>query len=188
MRRPRPMTAARVAFAARRYLERYITSSSHLRELLREKVRREARALGTDPEQWYPLVDTEITRLIESGALDDQRFATDRTRSLHRRGSSAHRIRSALRSKGLPSDVITQALGDLSEEHEGSIEEPDLAAARTFARKRRLGPFRRSPVDEEGRKRELGKMVRAGFSWSIARQIVDENPASDAPEEDEEDE
>jgi regulatory protein len=174
MRRPRPITAARLTNIARHYLERYVTSSAHLRDLLRERVRKEARALEVEPEQWYPLVDEEIARLLEAGVLDDERYAADRARSLFNRGSSQPRIRAGLRSKGLSSEIIDQTLTELQEQkQEEGVEEPDLVAACTFARKRRLGPWRTGPIDEEGRQKELGKLVRAGFGWSVARRVVD---------------
>lgn len=174
MRRPRPITANRLANIARHYLERYVTSSAHLRDLLRERVRKAAVALEVDPAQWYPLVDAEIDKLVQSGALDDERFAVDRARSLQRRGSSKPRIRAGLRSKGLPSEIIDTAIERIDQEkQEEGIDEPDLAAACIFARKRRLGPWRSSPVDEEGRQKELAKLVRAGFGWGLARRVVD---------------
>jgi regulatory protein len=174
MRKPRPITSTRLANIARHYLERYVTSSSHLRDLLRERVRKEAHALSVEPEQWYPLVDDEIAKLLAAGALDDERYASDRARSLFRRGSSQPRIRAGLRSKGLSSEIIDTAIEHLHEEQqEEGVEEPDLVAACTYARKRRLGPWRTGSVDDEGRQRELAKLVRAGFPWSVARRVVD---------------
>ena len=185
MRRPRPMTAGRIRFAAERYLERYMTSSSHLRDLLRERVRREAQALGADPEPWYELVDNEIAVRLASGALDDQRYATDRARRLQRRGSSPSKIRAALRTKGLSGEVTDTALDEVRGELEDEgIEDPEMSAALTFARKRKLGRFRVRAADREEKQREIGKLVRAGFGFGVARQIVDEDP--DLPDESDE--
>ena len=47
--------------------------------------------------------------------------------------------------------------------------DPDLAAACAFARRRRLGPFRRSAADHA---RELGSFARAGFSRRVAEAVL----------------
>ncbi len=49
---------------------------------------------------------------------------------------------------------------------------PDLAAAFTLARRRRLGPFRLA-AREENRQRDMAVLGRAGFSFEIARKIVE---------------
>ena len=46
---------------------------------------------------------------------------------------------------------------------------PDLAAACAFARRRRLGPFRRAAADHA---RELGTFARAGFSRRVAEAVL----------------
>jgi regulatory protein len=47
--------------------------------------------------------------------------------------------------------------------------DPDLAAACAFARRRRLGPFRRAAADHA---RELGAFARAGFSRRVAEAVL----------------
>jgi len=47
--------------------------------------------------------------------------------------------------------------------------DPDLAAACAFARRRRLGPYRRGAGD---RVKELAAFARAGFSRDAARAVL----------------
>jgi regulatory protein len=47
--------------------------------------------------------------------------------------------------------------------------DPNLAAACAFARRRRLGPFRRGPAD---RARELAAFARAGFARREAEAVL----------------
>jgi len=47
--------------------------------------------------------------------------------------------------------------------------EPDLAAACRFARRRRLGPYRRGAAD---RQRELAAFARAGFDRRTAERVL----------------
>ena len=48
--------------------------------------------------------------------------------------------------------------------------DPDLAAACTFARRRRLGPYRRA--GEGDRAKELGAFARAGFARAVAEALL----------------
>ena len=49
----------------------------------------------------------------------------------------------------------------------------DDDAARVFARRRRLGPYRTGGKRDERRDKDLAAMCRAGFSFEIARRIID---------------
>jgi regulatory protein len=44
----------------------------------------------------------------------------------------------------------------------------ELAAVRSLARRRRIGPFRRGPSEPEILRRELGVLARAGFAQEVA--------------------
>ena len=53
--------------------------------------------------------------------------------------------------------------------------DPELEAARAYARRRRLGPWRTKPDDSwERRQKELASMARAGFSFGVAKQALEE--------------
>ena len=56
---------------------------------------------------------------------------------------------------------------------------PDLAAARVYARKKKLGPYARpmKPHEDADKiyKRHLGSLARAGFSYDVARQVLSES-------------
>ena len=111
-----------------------------------------------------------------AGVLDDRTYATARALSLHRRGASARAIRANLLAKGVPGDLIDEALGALSEE----AAEAELAAAVTYARRRRLGPFRDTDARPEARQKDLAALSRAGFSYGVALKVVDA-PAGGTP-------
>ncbi len=171
MRRPPGrITAAYLQRVTTHYLERYVSSRANLRRLLMERVTRSAAHHGDDVEQGARLVDTELDRLERVGLLNDDRYAADKARAMARRGAGARKIRAALGAKGVPRDGVDAALEALAEEAEG---DPELEAARTFARKRGLGPWRRVPLDDDRRRKELARMGRAGFSFELARRIVD---------------
>jgi regulatory protein len=85
--------------------------------------------------------------------------------SLHRRGESGARIRARLAAKGVESSLAAEAVRSLRAE----TDDPDLAAACAFARRRRLGPYRRAAADSA---RELGAFARAGFPRRVAERVL----------------
>jgi len=97
--------------------------------------------------------------------LDDDAYAAARATSLSRRGDSLRAIRARLMAKGVAGEVVASAVGSLQE----LGPDPDLAAACAFARRRRLGPFRRAASD---RARELAAFARAGFSRRVAVAVL----------------
>jgi regulatory protein len=144
------------------YLGRYASSAANLRRVLRRRLRRHA------PEHMpevSKLIDAIVSRYRESGLLDDAAYAAGRVQSLHRRGQSVKAIRARLAAKGVALADVADAVSGLRAE----ASEPDLSAACAFARRRRLGPFRRAAAD---RARELGAFARAGFSRRVAEAVL----------------
>lgn len=144
------------------YLGRYASSAENLRRVLMRRARRHAPAAA---QQAGVLIEAIVTRYRESGLLDDAAYAAGRVDSLHRRGDSLRMIRARLAAKGVAAADAANAVSGLRDK----APDPDLAAACAFARRRRLGPFRRGAAD---RQRELAAFARAGFSRRIAEAVL----------------
>jgi regulatory protein len=144
------------------YLGRYASSSENLRRVLIRRARRHAPEAA---QQARALIDAIVARYRESGLLDDAAYAAGRVASLHRRGDSLKAIRARLAGKGVSAEVAAEAVSGLRE----TAPDPDIAAACSFARRRRLGPFRRTKAD---RQRELAAFARAGFSRRVAEMVL----------------
>jgi regulatory protein len=127
---------------------------------------------GGEAAEGAALVEAELARLEAAGLLDDARYAADKVRALRRRGASAAKVRATLGAKGLASDDIAEALDAAAGDGD-----PELRAAVTFARRNRLGPWRRDGGDPERRRKELGRLGRAGFPFSVARRVVEAEDA-----------
>lgn len=178
-RGPREATPKYLRNSALYYLQRYASSSAHLRRLLLAKVARSARAHDTDPEDGAEAVEALIAELFGAGLLDDARYATERARILHRRGASARAVRAGLVNKGIEADDIERALADLREE----AAEPELAAALAYARRRRLGPYREAGARAERREKDLAALGRRGFSYDLARRVIETNDLAELEDE-----
>lgn len=177
-RQPLKATPEGLERSALYYLERYDSSSGHLRRLLRRKILLSAQVHGTDPEQGAAAVERLIARLTGLGLLDDARYARERVRSLLARGTSAAMIRAKLRAKSLPAALIEAAL----EADENAGPGRELRAALRYAKRRRLGPYRlenRPGERAERRERDLAALGRQGFDYETARRVIDsEDPAA----------
>tara|TARA_B100001123_G_C15128597_1_gene954335 strand:- start:337 stop:960 length:624 start_codon:yes stop_codon:yes gene_type:complete len=161
-------TPKRLEYVALHYLERYASSSENLRRILLRRVDRSARVHGTDRCEGEAAVEQIIRKFQECGYLNDRVYAEMRVGGLHRRGTSGRAIRHRLALKGVAEDDIEAALEALSEE----VPHPDRHAAIAYARRRRIGPWRLDGR-EKNRERDLAALGRQGFSYEIARWIVE---------------
>lgn len=177
-RQPHRMTPDTLGRVATAHLQRFPCSVRHLRRVLRRKIARSVRHYGDDEAALLAAMEDTIARLDGGALLDDRRFAHARVQTLHRRGRSQRAIRQRLRQQGLDADAIAAALSALAD----VADDPDLAAAARYARRRRLGPYCRDPERRVARRqKDLAALGRQGFSYGIARQVIDAEEPSDLP-------
>ncbi|MDA1023900.1 MAG: RecX family transcriptional regulator [Proteobacteria bacterium] len=166
--KPRKATPRHLENSALYYLQRFATSSENLKRVLMRKVARSAYVHDTDVAESEAFVQDLIARFQRSGLLDDAVFAKGRAETLHRRGNSGRQIRAKLRQKGVADDDIDTALAAL-----GDGGEAELAAALNYAKRRRFGPFAAKRPTPEQREKQLASLARAGFSYDVARRVLE---------------
>jgi regulatory protein len=149
------------------YLGRFSSSAENLRRVLLRRVRRRLAEDREAASRAAPLIDALVARYRASGLVDDAAYAAGRARARLRRGQSLRMIRAGLAAKGVGADDAEAALAALAAE----AGDPDLAAACAFARRRRIGPFRRGDNAGE-RDKELAAFARAGFSRVVAEAVL----------------
>ncbi len=164
-----PPDAASLHEAAVAYLARYGATRATLARALNRRVDRWLRgatgpgaaAQAAAAKRAVPEV---VARLADAGAVNDAAFAHSRARKLARTGHSHRASAAHLAARGVPPDLVRTALPP---------DEPrELAAAVTYLRRRRLGPFRAAEAPPEGRLKDLGSLARAGFSGDLARRAM----------------
>jgi regulatory protein len=167
-RQPKRLSPAYLENAALGHLARYAASVAGLRRVLVRKIDRSLRVHGGDRSDAVASVDELIARLVRRGLLNDGAYAAMKARSLRAAGRSGRAIALKLRTKGVAHDLAAKTVAataaDVSED----------AAARIWARKRRIGPYRRDAASRgDHRQRDLAALARAGFTFSVAKRIVD---------------
>lgn len=172
-RKARIPTEDRLTRQALHYLERYTSSRDNLKRVLERKILRAARDHDREVSEFEPLIDIVLAKCERAGLVDDTRFAEIKVASLRRRGRSRRQIVASLRTKGVAPDLIDKAL-DEAEEIDPS-EDAEEQAARTYARKRCLGPYRTRETTEDLRQKDLAAMCRAGYSYGLAQRILSED-------------
>ncbi len=155
---------------AEHYIARYAPSSTAVSRVLTRAIHRHA---ADDAARWQPVIARLVAEFERQGLLDDHRYACAKAEALRRRGSSAQTIRAKLMQAGLPSECISAALAAADAE----APDAEITAARRLAQRRRFGPYRlrQQPDHKAQREKELRALLRAGFSLSVARQVLDDD-------------
>ncbi|WP_044185568.1 regulatory protein RecX [Hyalangium minutum] len=167
-KKPRKVSPRYLENAALHYLKRYAATVSQLKRVLLRKVDRSLRFHGGDRTEALQWVDALTDKLIRNGLMNDQAYAGQKAQSLRASGRSARVIAQKLRMKGVAPEIVSEKLA------EATAEVSEDAAARIWARKKRLGPFRRDAQSrQENRQRDLAALARAGFSFATAKKIID---------------
>lgn len=151
------------------YVGRYATTQVKLATYLSRKLRER----GWAGEETPP-IDSVVARFVEAGYVDDAAFAAARSGALSRRGFGSRRIGRALSADGIDRDLAA------SFDHD---EEAAFAAAETYARRRRIGPFAQIAGDDSAKRKALSAMIRGGHGFALARRFVDAAPGQ-IPERD----
>jgi len=152
---PTPKTAL---VAAVEILARRLVSTHELRSKLA------AKKLFSPAE-----IDEAVLAVKRMGALHDDFLAEDLARSYRSRGYGPARIRTALRKRGIPNEIIEQALNRNEEEtaSEGPGRSGDAENAFAVLR-RKAAQFRREPDIRKRKAKAVRCLVGRGFSYEDA--------------------
>jgi len=153
------------------YLGRYASTTARLKEVLGRFARR--KLADAEPLQLNEAIDQVVRDCVRNGYVSDHLYAGQKSLSLRRQGRSRRHIEKTLAAKGLDRATITAAL---AEEDADDGEAGEWQAALTHARRRRLGPFAPEKDGQDDpakiRARHLASFARAGFSLTLAQQIL----------------
>ena len=146
--------------AAVHYLGTYSSSVDGLRKTIARRAGR--RFEGITEEEAGQLVEAAVSFCVSNGFVNDETYAESRVAAGLRKGHSRRRIAADLTDKGVAKEVAMSAIGEAD----------DTVAAITFARRRRIGPWRTKELDTKQRQREAAAFARNGFSGDTAYKVI----------------
>ena len=146
------------------YLGRYASTEARLKDVLGRFAKR--KMAEEDPIRMAKLIDDMVVSCRDKGYVNDQFFAEQKTASMRRQGASRLQIKRKLYERGVADQVINQAIHDYDDDQDHDVE---IESALIYARKRRLGPYRKPPIGQtemkEGwQQKHYASLARAGYS------------------------
>ena len=118
------------------------------------------------------MLEDVIQKFTELELLNDQTYTRSFVNSLRRRGKSSRAIKAYLSQKYIAADLIDQTLSEHTQSNFENEAQAEFETALTFARKKRIGPFRGHKEPEF--EKELGKLARAGFTYDTAKRVLED--------------
>lgn len=164
---PKPPTKTRLRNIAFYYLERFESSESNLRAVLRRRIDKyKFFDKAYDPKQAYLWVEEVIEECLKNNFVNDERFAEFKIENYLTAGKSKRYIEQKLKQNGIAENIVNSFLDN------SNYSEFDTAL--NFARKKKIACFRE---DEEARlsyrQKDLATLVRAGFDYDVAKDVLD---------------
>ncbi len=176
-KKPKKISKTYLHNAGLSYLQRFASSTENFRSVMMRKIRRSCAVHETPaPEDAIEMLDALIIRFTELGLLNDREYARMMTASLTRKGLSEKAIYARLKNRGIPKNLVREHLEE--EAHS------DSQAALRFAQRKRIGPFRKSPLPDDPlsrqkqKNKEFSALARAGFDFETARRVLEQDPSS----------
>ena len=166
---PKVPTKARLRNIALYYLERFESSEDNLRAVLRRRIDKYVFTNKEyNPEEAYLWADEIVEECVNLNFVNNERFTSLKISSYLKSGKSRRYIEQKLKQKGIDNKLIDQAFDE--------FEYSEFDAALNFANKKKIGKFRKNKeLQLENRQKDLATLVRAGFDFDIAKDIVYSN-------------
>ncbi len=146
------------------YLSKYSSSKTNLERILKNKIRR-TKIEKREKFILYNSIPEVIKKLEKNNFINDYDYATSKINIFISNGKSKNFIKNYLFKKGINEKLSSQIFVELDEED--SMWE--IKSAKTFARKKNF------QNNNQNKEKNLSKMARAGFSYEIAKKIIEEN-------------
>lgn len=171
------------------YMERYTTSTQKMRRYLIQKAQKRLHENIDNNETIKQYIENILAHYTEMGYLNDNTYAQMQIRKLLHKGTSLRKIEETLHVKGIHKENRQQAKDAVEEEYRQTQEELNNTAAVQYAKRKKLGRFRhkQSETEEESyaiAKKELAKMMTAGFPYAIAKKVLAVSVDVEEPHED----
>ena len=161
---PKKITETYLTNSGKFYLERFPASTEQFRRVMTRKINKSCKA---HPEQTLETcvaaLDNVIRKFQEIGFLNDMGYAAGLARSLKNRGWPRSRILMRLKEKGVPVEIIDEAV-------EEAAPDEDFRNALIWIKRKRLGAY---ATTERNQDKSLSALARAGFDYHTASRALE---------------
>ena len=145
------------------YLSKYSSSKKNLERILKNKIRR-TNIEKNEKFILYKSIPEVLKKLEKNNFINDYNYATSKVNTLISNGKSKTFIKNYLFKKEIDEKLSSDIFTKLDEEDSNW----EIKSAKTFARKKNF-------TNNNNNEKNLSKMARAGFSYEIAKKILEEN-------------
>lgn len=149
--------------SAAHYLGTYSSSAQNLHTIMRRRALRKFENISEDDAN--TIAKHAVEFCIEHKFIDDETYSHTKAASGTRKGHSKAKIRLSLEQKGVDRETAEEATQSID----------DLLNAIIHAKKKRIGPWRKSEPDMKQRRRELSSFGRNLFPADITIRVLDMN-------------
>ena len=168
---PKKITLDTLEKSAIKYLEKYSVSEYQLIKVLRRKIIKTSFVYKIKPEKDFNLIKLVIKKFKEIGLIDDKVFSENKVLTYINKGYSKKKIIFNLKSKGVSDENIRKGIDNL----EKSFVNFELVSALIYAKKKKIIIFQKKEKDSYEDKKKLLQLSQAGFSYDIAKKIINLN-------------
>ena len=170
-KKPKKITLDSLEKSAIKYLEKYSVSEYQLKNMLKRKIIKTSFFYKIKSEKEYEFIDLITNKFKKIGLIDDKKFSENKTLIYMEKGYSRRKIEFNLKTKGISDENIRHGINNL----EISYVNSELASALIFAKKKKILIFDKNKKDFNKIKKKLLQMAQAGFSYDIAKKIININ-------------
>ena len=167
---PKKITLDNLEKSAIKYLEKYFVSEYQLVNMLKRKIIKTSFFFQTKPEDYIHFIEDILTKFKKIGLINDITFSENRALNLAKRGFSKRKILINLKQKGIVDRIANQGINNLKK----FFFNFELASGLIYAKKKKIVSFNKKKGFEESKK-SLIQMSRAGFTYDIAKKIINLN-------------
>jgi len=143
------------------YLSKFNSSKKNLERILKGKIMR-LKIEKKDKPELYDSIPEIILKLESNKFINDENYTLSKIRVLAQQGKSKAFIKNYLFQKGIEKDIISESLS----EYENINSDWEIDSANVFMRKKRI------IKSDANYQKNLNKMARAGFNYSISSKIL----------------
>jgi regulatory protein len=169
-KQPKKLSERYLRNAGEYYLNRFPASSNHFVTVMTRKIDKSCHVhTEQDRQHWIDHVrDVVVPYFTDLGFLNDELYSRALFNSLKNKGLSSYVIRNRMKIKGIEARMIDT----LTKDTENGLN--DKKAVHIFARKKKLGKYKiTASADDNDKRKDLGKLARAGFSYELAMSVFE---------------